>query len=40
MSEVMWHQMRSSWKITSSKPTGSLIEVITSHYAAVVTTSI
>ena len=36
----MWHQMRSSRKITSSKPTGLLIEVITSHNAAVVTNSI
>ena len=40
MSEVMWHQKRSSRKITSGKPTGLLIEVITSHYAPVVTNSI
>jgi hypothetical protein len=40
MSELMWHQMRSSRKITSGKATGLLIEVITSHNAAVVTNSI
>jgi hypothetical protein len=40
MSEVMWHQMRSSRKITSGKPTILLIEVITSHNADVVTNSI
>jgi len=40
VSEVRWHQMRSSRKITSGKTTGLLIEVITSHYAAVVTSSI
>jgi len=40
MSEVTWHQMRSSRKITSGKTTGLLIEVITFHYAGVVTNSI
>jgi len=40
MSEVTWHQMRRSRKITSGKPTGLLIEVITSRNAAVVTNSI